>query len=300
MRITDNMMSSSYLRNLSRNQQNVQKYQNQLSSMKEVSKPSENPLLVSEIMTLKSSITQNAQYQTTIEDSISWTDMQDSALSNASNSLMRIKTLVQSAANDTMSDEGRAAVKAEIETELATFVDALNTEFGGRHVFGGTETTTVPFEIEYDGTGKMTGIAYKGNNQDINREIASGVTVQLPTDGNSLVDNANGDIGDLLSNILAGLDANDSDVMRGSLDKLDNQIDNVVRTRTEIGAVSNRMKSAQARNESQELGLKEMLSSKEDIDFAEKYMQFNMEYVAYSASLQMGTKVLQTSILDYL
>lgn len=299
MRITDNMMSSSYLRNLSRNQQNVQKYQNQLSSMKEVSKPSENPLLVSEIMTLKSSITQNAQYQTTIEDSISWTDMQDSALSNASNSLMRIKTLVQSAANDTMSDEGRAAVKAEIETELATFVDALNTEFGGRHVFGGTETTKVPFEIKYDGD-KMTGIDYKGNKQDINREIASGVTVQLPTDGNSLVDNANGDIGDLLSNILAGLDANDSDVMRGSLDKLDNQIDNVVRTRTEIGAVSNRMKSAQARNESQELGLKEMLSSKEDIDFAEKYMQFNMEYVAYSASLQMGTKVLQTSILDYL
>ena len=292
-------MSSSYLRNLSRNQQNVQKYQNQLSSMKEVSKPSENPLLVSEIMTLKSSITQNAQYQTTIEDSISWTDMQDSALSNASNSLMRIKTLVQSAANDTMSDEGRAAVKAEIETELATFVDALNTEFGGRHVFGGTETTKVPFEIKYDGD-KMTGIDYKGNKQDINREIASGVTVQLPTDGNSLVDNANGDIGDLLSNILAGLDANDSDVMRGSLDKLDNQIDNVVRTRTEIGAVSNRMKSAQARNESQELGLKEMLSSKEDIDFAEKYMQFNMEYVAYSASLQMGTKVLQTSILDYL
>ena len=292
-------MSSSYLRNLSRNQQNVQKYQNQLSSMKEVSKPSENPLLVSEIMTLKSSITQNAQYQTTIEDSISWTDMQDSALSNASNSLMRIKTLVQSAANDTMSDEGRAAVKAEIETELATFVDALNTEFGGRHVFGGTETTKVPFEIKYDGD-KMTGIDYKGNKQDINREIASGVTVQLPTDGNSLVDNANGDIGDLLSNILAGLDANDSDIMRGSLDKLDNQIDNVVRTRTEIGAVSNRMKSAQARNESQELGLKEMLSSKEDIDFAEKYMQFNMEYVAYSASLQMGTKVLQTSILDYL
>lgn len=293
-------MSSSYLRNLSRNQQNVQKYQNQLSSMKEVSKPSENPLLVSEIMTLKSSITQNAQYQTTIADAISWTDMQDSALSNASNSLMRIKTLVQSAANDTMNEEGRAAVKAEIETELATFVDALNTEFGGRHVFGGTETTTVPFEIEYDDDGKMTGIAYKGNNQDINREISSGVTVQLPTNGIGLVDNASGELGSLLSDILAGLDADDSDVMRNSLDKLDNQIDNVVRTRTEIGAVSNRMKSAQARNESQELGLKEMLSSKEDIDFAEKYMQFNMEYVAYSASLQMGTKVLQTSILDYL
>ncbi|QII81958.1 flagellar hook-associated protein FlgL [Jeotgalibaca arthritidis] len=299
MRITDNMMSSSYLRNLSRNQQNVQKYQNQLSSMKEVSKPSENPLLVSEIMTLKSSITQNAQYQTTIEDSISWTDMQDSALSNASNSLMRIKTLVQSAANDTMSDEGRAAVKAEIEMELATFVDALNTEFGGRHVFGGTETTHAPFKIEYD-DGKMTGIDYKGNDQDINREIASGVTVQLPTNGIGLVNNSSGELGRLLYDILAGLDANDSDVMRGSLDKLDNQIDNVVRTRTEIGAVSNRMKSAQARNESQELGLKEMLSSKEDIDFAEKYMQFNMEYVAYSASLQMGTKVLQTSILDYL
>lgn len=294
-------MSSSYLRNLSRNQQNVQKYQNQLSSMKEVSKPSENPLLVSEIMTLKSSITQNAQYQTTIADAISWTDMQDSALSNASDSLMRIKTLVQSAANDTMSDEGRAAVKAEIETELATFVDALNTEFGGRHVFGGTETTKVPFEIKYD-DGKMTGISYQGTDENISREIASGVTVQIPSSGGGLLnEQADGtNLGSLLSGVLQGLDNNNADAMRDSLGKLDNQIDNVVRTRTEIGAVSNRMKSAQARNESQELGLKEMLSSKEDIDFAEKYMQFNMEYVAYSASLQMGTKVLQTSILDYL
>ena len=302
MRITDSMMTSSYLRNLSRNQQNVQKYQNQLSSMKEVSKPSDNPLLVSEIMNLKTSITQNEQYQTTIEDAISWTNMQDSALSNASNSLMRIKTLVQSAANDTMSEEGRAAVKAEIETEIATFVDALNTEFGGRHIFGGTETTTVPFVIEKDADGKMTGISYQGTDENISREIASGVTVQIPSSGGGLLnEQADGtNLGSLLSDVLQGLDNNNADAMRDSLGKLDKEIDNVVTSRTEIGAVTNRMKSAQARNESQDLGLSEMLSSKEDIDFAEKYMQFNMEFVAYQASLQMGTRVLQTTILDYL
>ena len=53
MRIADNMLTRGYLKNLSRNQQNVQNFHQQLSSMKEVSKPSDNPLLVSQIIELK-------------------------------------------------------------------------------------------------------------------------------------------------------------------------------------------------------------------------------------------------------
>ena len=298
MRIADNMLTRGYLKNLSVNQQNVQKFHQQLSSMKEVSKPSDNPLLVSQIMELKENIIQNGQYQTTLTDAKDWTDMQDAALSNATDSLMRISTLVQSAANGTMNESDRLVVKAEVETEMQTFVDSLNTNFGGRYIFGGTKTTILPFEITKANDGSITGIQYKGKKQNISREISSGVNLDLMTDGSKLLNSDK--MGDLFVKITDALQKDDGAALSNLLADTTASIDHVVTFRTEIGAISNRLDSALSRNESQDLNLQEMLSSKEDIDIAQKYMQFSMEQVAYQASLQMGTKVLSTTILDYL
>ena len=298
MRIADNMLTRGYLKNLSVNQQNVQKYHQQLSSMKEVSKPSDNPLLVSQIMELKENIIQNEQYQTTLTDAKDWKDMQDAALSNATDSLMRISTLVQSAANGTMNESDRLVVKAEVETEMQTFVDSLNTNFGGRYIFGGTKTTILPFEITKADDGSITGIQYKGKKQNISREISSGVNLDLMTDGSKLLNSDK--MGDLFVKITDALQKDDGAALSNLLADTTASIDHVVTFRTEIGAISNRLDSALSRNESQDLNLQEMLSSKEDIDIAQKYMQFSMEQVAYQASLQMGTKVLSTTILDYL
>uniref|UniRef100_UPI00359F59F1 flagellar hook-associated protein FlgL n=1 Tax=Jeotgalibaca porci TaxID=1868793 RepID=UPI00359F59F1 len=298
MRIADNMLTRGYLKNLSVNQQNVQKFHQQLSSMKEVSKPSDNPLLVSQIMELKENIIQNEQYQTTLTDAKDWTDMQDAALSNATDSLMRISTLVQSAANGTMNESDRLVVKAEVETEMQTFVDSLNTNFGGRYIFGGTKTTILPFEITKADDGSITGIQYNGKKQNISREISSGVNLDLMTDGSKLLNSDK--MGDLFVKITDALQTDDGAALSNLLADTTASIDHVVTFRTEIGAISNRLDSALSRNESQDLNLQEMLSSKEDIDIAQKYMQFSMEQVAYQASLQMGTKVLSTTILDYL
>ena len=107
-------------------------------------------------------------------------------------------------------------------------------------------------------------------------------------------------MGKLFGKITDALQKDDGDALSNLLADTTASIDHVVTFRTEIGAISNRLDSALSRNESQDLNLQEMLSSKEDIDIAQKYMQFSMEQVAYQASLQMGTKVLSTTILDYL
>ena len=56
MRITNSTLSTNYLRNLTKNLEQMQKYQNQLASGKTVSRPSDDPLLVSKIMDLNNSI----------------------------------------------------------------------------------------------------------------------------------------------------------------------------------------------------------------------------------------------------
>lgn len=307
------------IQSINRSQGKLEKYNNQLSSMKEISKPSDDPLRASQIMNLNNSLIQNEEFSVTIADTTDWTNMQDSALENATNSLRRITTLIQSASTGTMSDSDRQAVKAEMETEISTLVDSLNTNFGGKYVFSGMNTTTKPFEISRDTAGPMTGIQYQGTvdetdangnvipvKADLSRTIATGVDVSLKTDGRQLMNEQDtpagkDDLGTFLADALKALDENDTEALSGKLLARSNvETENVVNMRTEIGAISNRLKSAQERNTSENISLQSIRSNKQDVDLAEKYMEFTMEQQAFQASLAMGTKILQTNILDYL
>lgn len=307
MRVTTSLMSKSYLRNLSRQTNKVQKYQEQLSSLKEVNRPSDDPLTVSKILDLNNSITQNVGYLTTIDEAIDWTNVQDAALDQASNSLGRIRTLIQSAANGTMSPEDRKAIKNDVEGEIGGFVDALNTSIGGRYVFAGKNTTDKPFEFDF----KERKLTYQGSkgkeNHNLAREVAPGVTVDLLTDGNRLTnfgDSSKEEIGKFFKDVLSVLDAEvETDIadLGGTLlAQADEAFENVVEMRVNIGATFNRLESAKSRNETENLNLKSILSSKEDVDLAEKYMEYSMEMIAFEATLQIGTRVLQTNILNFL
>lgn len=307
MRVTDSLMSQNFLRNLGINTKNVQKYQTQLSTLKQVSKSSDDPLRVSKILDLKSSITQNEQYKNTISTSIDFTNVQDSALDSATQALQRIKTLTQSSASDTLSDEGRQANKAEIEEEINNYVNALNTKFGNQYLFAGKNTSKAPFEVENDANGEFLGIKYNGTTDpadkgNLTREIAAGVTIELSTDGRAyLNEQTPGDnIGTFFKDVLTALDKNDTKALSGLLTRTDNEIDNVVNNRSKIGAIFNSLEATKDRNESEKLNLDSTLSENQDIDLAETYTKYMMEMTAYQSSMMMGTKILQTSILDYL
>lgn len=295
-------MSSNFLSSLQDNLARVSKVQQQLSSLKEVSKPSDDPMLVSQIMDLNNSIIQNEEYMTTIEDSIDFSNMQDSAYSSVTESLSRIRTLIQKAGTDTMNNGDRQIVKAEVEAEIQTLTDALNTSFGGKYIFSGMETTTKPFSIDKDENGKMIGLEYKGTSDNLTRRISQGVQIELKTDGTALLNGQDGDdLGTFLADVLTALETNDVDALSGNLlQRADDEIGNLVTLRAENGAVFNRLESSKERNISESLNLASMRSDKQDIDLAEKFMEYTMEQTAYQASLAMGTKILSTSILDYI
>lgn len=295
-------MSQSFLSNLGKNMNNVYKYQEQLSSMKQVNRPSDDPLKVSKILDLKNEIKQNVQYKTTINDSIDFTNVQDAALSSATDSLQRISVLTQQAANGTYNEQDRQAIKTEIENEVETMMDSLNTSFGGRYIFGGQKSNEKPFSINKE-DGSFS-IEYSGSGDEINgnvsKEISRGVTVDLQTDGSRLFEVDGENLGDIFNELFTALEENDTEALGGSLlEKIEKAMDNTVNVRTNIGAIQNRLIAARDRNEQEYLNLESTLSTNQDIDLAETYMHYSMEMVAYQASMNMGTRILQTNIMDY-
>src|SRR5690554_1171236 len=111
-------MSSGFLRNLNNNLVQMQKYQNQLSSGKEVSKPSDDPMAVSKIMDVKNNIKASEQYNKNITDTIGWVDTQDTALSGVTKTLQRVRELVIYGANDALSDSDRDALANEVKQSI--------------------------------------------------------------------------------------------------------------------------------------------------------------------------------------
>src|SRR5690554_6008603 len=114
MRITNQSMLHNYLNNLNRNLARMAKYQDQMSSGKEIRRPSDDPFAVTRSMSLHTSINQNNQYLRNIEDSIGWVDMTDSALGNIGDILNRLRELVIKGANGSLAVTDRNAVRDEV------------------------------------------------------------------------------------------------------------------------------------------------------------------------------------------
>lgn len=297
MRITNKVLSEGFLRNLTNNLNQMQKYQNQLSSGKEVSRPSDNPLLVAKIMSMSNNILQNEQYNTNISDTLGWVKTQDTALADATKTLQRIADLIIYGSNGTLSDLDRGAIVEEVKMKTKELVGILNINFDGRYIFAGQETTERPFDMIGDV------LTYNGDNNNVSREISQGVLVDLITDGSRIVEHDGINLGDLLSNVIDALLNGDVDLLTGTngfLGDVQKATDNIVRIRTQIGAIHNRLEAAEERNRAENINLKELLSEREDIDVAEKYMEYMVMATTYQASLSVGARILQPSLLDYL
>lgn len=300
MRVTNKTMLNNYLQNLNRNLNQMAKSQNQLSSGKEISKPSDDPFAVTRSMSLHTSINQNNQYLRNIEDSLGWVDMTDSALGGIGDILNRVRELTIKGANGSLSGTDRKAIQDEMEQLVGQVAQIGNSNYDGRYIFGGQKTTEAPFKVGEEGYI----LEYTGDQGKLKREISQNVTMEVNVPGDWIMEGKNA-IGDSLSKtlkeIVEALDTGDNSQLGGELlGKLDGHIDNLLSLRSEVGAKSNRLEAAQTKNKDETLSMTELMSKTEDIDIAEKTMQHLMMQNVYMASLATGAKIMQPSLLDFL
>jgi len=275
----------------------MQTIENQLSSGKVISKPSDNPYLATRVMNLNTSISQNDKYKTNIEDSQGWVNTTDSALQSITDVLQKVRELTVQGANGTLSEADMKSIGIEIEQNIEHIAAVGNSNYDGRYIFGGQETMKQPFDVV---GGVLTNV--NGDSGRIAREISKDVTMDINITAERIMNGGSGeDLGTTLKNILDRLNSGDQDALSdNSLEQIDLQLDRILGYQAEIGAKENRLSVALKKNEAETLNMTELLSKAEDVDFAEKVMEFSMMETIYNASLQTGAKILRPSLLDYL
>jgi flagellar hook-associated protein 3 FlgL len=148
MRVTNKMLSNNFLRDMRTNLNNMNRLQGQMTSGKDIRKPSDDPFKASRIMQMYSDIDANKQYKSNIKDAINWLDTTDTALGQVGNVVGRIQELLVSAGNGAYSANERQAIKDEINQKIGEASQILNTSFDGKYIFGGTDGTSKPVGTE--------------------------------------------------------------------------------------------------------------------------------------------------------
>ncbi|WP_099190230.1 flagellar hook-associated protein FlgL [Tepidibacter mesophilus] len=105
---------------------------------------------------------------------------------------------------------------------------------------------------------------------------------------------------DTMNDLISHLEKGDTDKVSGILDEVDGHRENISRLKSEIGARSNTAETIKNRIEQTEVNFAKLLSETEDTDMAETSMNFMAMQSVYQASLNVGAKIIQPTLVDFI
>jgi flagellar hook-associated protein 3 FlgL len=210
--------------------------------------------------------------------------------------------------NSTADLDGYAA---QVNSDLESALTAANTTFRGDYIFAGTKVDKPPFEVVRDANNKITAVNYVGNADQITAEISPGASSEAqPVGANTtgsgprglLTDSRYG--ADYFNHLIALRDhlaAHDTaQVASSDQTNLKNDGENIIYHYSHIGAVQSRLDAADSIAKDQSFSINQHISGLVDADLADTMVKLTQVQNAYTAALQTGGRILNTSLLDYL
>lgn len=291
LRVTQGSTSRGALVGLQASAGRLSALQQQLSSGRQITKPSDDPTGTVSALQLRSQLKQITQYQASATDALGWLTTVDSAYSSITSQLQQVRTLVLQGMNTGTGSAGsNTAIAQQVDQARASLLSLANSSYLGRPVFGGTTAGTVAF----DSTG-----AYVGDTGTVSRTVGPNTTVDLNTPGTTAFGPNGSNLFDLLSTISSDLVSSPAN-LGADLTALDARQVAITGDQSLAGAKYQRIQGVQTTSSTNTIQLKSQLSDLQDIDLADMAVQVSSANAAYQAALATTAKISQISLLDFL
>ena len=286
------MLSNNMIRNISNSYERLAKLQEQILTQKKFSKPSDDPVAAMMGMNYRTSLNQVEQYSRNISEATNWVESTDSALGQAISALQRMRELTVQASNGTYESDQRDSVNEEIKQLRQHLVDIGDTQLGGKYIFNGYDTNKRPSDTMVDG-------APSYGTDEIQVEVFTGIKIPINTSGQSTFGEAL-KTGGTIDQLMESLKSTDEADITNRLAELDETINVFIKEQAKVGAKQNRIDLMTDRVGQQEVFAQKILSSNEDVDMEKVILDFTTQESIHTASLSVGAKVIQPSLLDFL
>lgn len=309
MRITNSSMIRSHMYDVQQGLQRMDNLNKQLDSQKQINRVSDDPHKAIKIMNLNNEIKYAEKHNQNVEEVVGWMNNTDANLEEFGTLLGDIKNSILKVGNGTYSDEEMKAIQAEMNEKIKALGETLNTTHGGRYMFGGTSVDEPPVQIEEKDGVVTLKLNPNINSEDLKAEISDGINLDYNVsaseifnkDGNNYLDSIN-DLSKLMNDIANGVDVEDNkQELLGDVKKnIDDFFNHTVDTRTKFGVKVNTAEKIKDLNDENILNMKGVLSLEQDVNYVDKFIELKSAEMVYTASIQVGAKLIQPSILDYL
>lgn len=123
-------------------------------------------------------------------NALTFTNNTDTALKELTTSMNNFKTKLVQGANDIHSETSRLAIAKDLKAIRDHFLSIANTSIGGEYIFGGTATTSLPFNANGE---------YSGNADSLNALLSSNNSITYNITGTELFFGSDNDTNRVIS-----------------------------------------------------------------------------------------------------
>ncbi len=184
LRITQGMLYSRALGDVQRGLYRYSQLQQQVATGRRINRPSDDPAAALRILPIRNDIRDLEQLSGNVSLARETLNTGAASLEDASAVMQRVRELTTQAANGTIGASDRQSIGAEVEQLLSQLVGIGNSRRGDRYLFGGTENGIAPFEMVTENG--RTRVAYRGNRENLDVEVAPGVNTALNVPGDRI------------------------------------------------------------------------------------------------------------------
>jgi flagellar hook-associated protein 3 FlgL len=290
LRVTQRSISATTSSNLQLNLTHMQRLQEQLSSGRQLSRPSDSPTGTVSALRLRSDLRRGEQLVRNASDGIGWLGTADTALTQGLDTLGRVRELALRGRNGSMGQEDREAIATEVEGLREHLLGIANSSYLGRPLFAGTSPATA----SYDAAG-----LYQGDAGTIDRTVLDGVTVRVNLTGPEVFGPDGANTFDVLADIANHL-RTDPSQLGADITALDQRTLTLKTGLAQVGARYHQVEAMRSRTESARLDAQNALAEVESVDLPKAITELKLQEVAYQAALAATARVIQPSLMDFL
>jgi len=295
MRVSDQQLYGSTIGNLQRTKERMVTAQEQIASQQRIAKPSDDPSIFGQVILDKSALADNDQWMRNIQFGTARVAVADQTLGETQNLIGRVRELAVQAGSDTTSAQGRVTIAQEVRQLHRQLIQLANTEVAGQPVFAGTKTNAPPFVL---GTGDT--VSYQGNSESQSIAVGPNQTTQIVLPGDQVFTGGTTNIFDDLSNLLTALEGNNKAGIEVGIGSLDQATAQISLAQGQIGAIANRLDTAQGTSQVVSEALQHVLSDQTSTDLATALTELQLQETAYQATSQTFTRLFDSSLLKFL
>lgn len=299
MRITNRGIVNNYMHGMQKNLQNMQKLNTQMNTQKVINKVSDDPYNATKIMSMQTEVEDIERFNYNCDEILGWLDTTDDTLNKVGTINTEIQTLLTSI-TDVYSQNEVDAVKKDVTEKIKELAESLNGTYAGKFMLSGSKIDEKPIKVveNPDGTIKLE-LNPNIDNGNLKTEVSHGMSMDYNLTVNEIL---GADGLNTINEVLTTLnkDPFSVDEVIAVKEKLDKFNKNVLDCRSTMGSKSKSIESIRDNNTANIENAKKVISQIQDADFAEKYIELKTAELAYNASIQVGTKLFQSTILDFI